>query len=46
METDSLAGIKPIEDSFDIEVERFMKFDGSTTVLAEKIQKRFSAASE
>ena len=46
VETDSLAGIKPIEDSFDVEVEKFMKFDGSTTVLAEKIQKRFSNASD
>ena len=46
VETDSLVGIKPIEDSFDIEVERFMNFEPNSDALAKKIKKRFDSASE
>lgn len=46
VETDSLVGIKPIEDSFDIEVEKFMNFEQNYGALAKKIKKRFDSASE
>ena len=33
---------EPMEDSLDIEIDRFMNFEGSKTILAEKLNKRFS----
>ena len=34
---------EPMEDSLDIEIDRFMNFEGSKTLLAEKLNKRFSS---
>ena len=33
---------EPMEDSLDIEIDRFMNFEGSKTLLAQKLTKRFS----
>ena len=33
---------EPMEDSLDIEIDRFMNFEGSKTLLAQKLNKRFS----